>query len=235
MSDTNPLGTPCSASDPFTYWQALSDRSEWVEPPNARRRGTSGVKRVALEAGNYFVKQQLNHRHFSIRHPLGRPTALREAEALEAAHRLGITAPQIAYCGARKTSSGVATLLVTRELRGFTDLDDFLAGRPRRDDAALRAALIKRLAATLGVLHRARWQHSALYPKHIFVAEAPDRARATADVEIALIDLEKCRRRPSARQASRHDIDQLQRHFDGFDNDEWRRFFTCYATCMGAR
>jgi tRNA A-37 threonylcarbamoyl transferase component Bud32 len=211
-----------SASDLFAFWQTIGEHAPWVEEPNERRRGISGVRRVQLHGQEFFVKIQIDHCHRSFRHPLGRPTALREAEALEACHRQGIHAPQIEFCATRKAGGRRHTLLVTRGLSGFIDLERFLQQSSKLVRGQERRRLIEAVASTCARLHRARWQHSALYSKHIFVGHraGPD----DGQFDVALIDLEKARRRLSCRQASRHDLDQLKRHCNGFDANDWQHF-----------
>jgi len=59
------------------YWQ---QQGEWVEEPNQRRGGESGVQRIHEANGRLlYVKRQVGHTYRSWRYPLGRPTVLREA------------------------------------------------------------------------------------------------------------------------------------------------------------
>jgi len=156
----------------------------------------------------------------------------REAEALEAFHRLGILSPQIVFCETRKAAGQHLTLLVTRSLDGFIDLNDFLHRQSEAQDRQLRWRALDRFAATLARLHSARWQHSALYAKHVFVAKRAEPTGNEADFDIALLDLEKARRRISVSQASRHDIHQFQRHAAGLDRNDWRHFLGRYSHCL---
>lgn len=52
---------------------------------------------------------------------------------------------------------------------------------------------------------------AATYPKHIFV-RAPQDNPNHEEIEVALLDLEKSRRRWRARNASRRDLHQFERH-----------------------
>jgi len=60
-------------------------------------------------------------------------------------------------------------------------------------------------------LHLAGWQHGCCYPKHIFVKSQVNEG-GTVTVEIALLDLEKSRRRLRIKDAARRDLGQLGRH-----------------------
>lgn len=225
--ETLRLSTPRAAT-PFEFWLAVSDRAAWTEAPNRRRGGVSGMRRATLDQQVFYIKTQTGHCHRSWRYPFGRPTALREAEALEACHRLGILAPQIVFCETRRQKRRRQTLLVTRSLDGFVDLEAYLLQSASAIDLNSRHSLLDRIAATLARLHGARWQHSSLYAKHIFIAarDLPEGRGKTFDV--ALIDLEKARRRMSVDAASRHDIRQFQRHCDGFDRRDWQHFLARY-------
>jgi len=207
------------SSNPFDYWWNID--GDWVEPPNHRRNGLSGVKKVFIPGeGTFFIKIQRNHLHRSLRYPFGRPTVMREAETIKACHHLGVIAPETIYCGKRKTSNGWQAVLVTRELENFISLDQWLnSGSCENDPLEIRKYLIQQIARTLSIFHRAHWQHGCLYPKHIFLHIAPN--RSSAEVQIALIDLEKSRRRLIAKNASGRDLNQLKRHLPQFSDEDW--------------
>lgn len=221
------------AQSPFDFWLAVAERAEWIEEPNARRGGISGMRCAELDGRVFYIKTQTDHCHRSWRHPFGRPTALREAEALEACHRLGVLAPQIVFCGTRRLHGHWQTVLVTHALDGFVDLDRFLREAAPAADPGNRRRLLDSVAVTFARFHAARWQHSAMYDKHVFVAarEIPGRAETVFDV--ALIDLEKARRRITAATASRHDIRQFQRHCDALDEQDWAYFLERYRAHSG--
>ena len=67
--------------DRFDYF--WSQRGEWVEEPNVRRGGESGVQRIHASGGQLlYAKRQVGHFYRSLRYPFGRPTVLRERDAL---------------------------------------------------------------------------------------------------------------------------------------------------------
>ena len=82
----------------------------------------------------------------------------------------------------------------------------------------LHALLLQQLGANLARLHRARWQHGCLYPKHVFVRVVAQ--GADTQVELALLDLEKSRRRLSRKRAAAHDFKQLRRH-SSWNEADW--------------
>ena len=58
------------AADDFEQW--WNTQGEWVEPPNLRRDGESGVQRLqARRGGLLYCKRQIGHLYRSLWHPLG--------------------------------------------------------------------------------------------------------------------------------------------------------------------
>ena len=55
----------------------------------------------------------------------------------------------------------------------------------------------------------------------------------TPKVEVALIDLEKCRQRLTARSAAAHDMEQLRRH-SSFSAPDWKKLVYFYETAFGS-
>src|SRR5690606_4943115 len=71
----------------FEQWWQL--QGEWVEEPNQRRGGESGVQRLQVDQGQLlYAKRQVGHLCRSLSHPFGRPTVLRERDALLGLSRL---------------------------------------------------------------------------------------------------------------------------------------------------
>lgn len=206
----------CMAERDFDYWWYVP--GDWVEPPNERRNGWSGMLRVKGESGTLYVKRQRNHLCRTLAHPFGWPTASREWHYLNRLRELGLRAPVPVFHGARRGAKGLEAVVVTEELSGYTDLSQQTELSPER-----YAALASRIGACLGVLHRARLQHSCLYDKHVMVrwdGDSPD---------VALIDLEKMRPRLRARAAAKHDLEQLQRRQSVLDADAWAVLLEAHA------
>lgn len=203
------------------WWQA---QGEWVEEPNQRRGGKSGVQCLHDGQGRVlYVKRQVGHLYRSLGHPFGRPTVLRERDALVGLGRLGVRVPPLVYCAASyQTGEGWRGLLVSEGLEGFCDIERWYAGGGRERAAAQHEALLQQIGATLARMHLGRWQHGCLYAKHVFV-------KVTAEhVEVALLDLEKSRRRISRRRAARHDLRQLRRH-SPWSEEEWQQLLLGYG------
>jgi len=95
----------------------------------------------------------------------------------------------------------------------------------------LHEQLLQELATHLARMHLGRWQHSCLYIKHVFVRVVGEGSDAKA--EIALLDLEKCRRRFTASAAAGHDMKQLRRH-SSFKPADWQKLVYFYETAFGS-
>ncbi|MGV6395018.1 lipopolysaccharide kinase InaA family protein [Pseudomonas caspiana] len=213
------------------YWE---QRGEWVEEPNQRRGGESGVQRVITETGQLiYIKRQVGHIYRSWLHPLGRPTVLRERDALVGLSELGVRVPEMIFCGAQRDERNQwRALLVTKALDGFQELENwYAAGGREHHGEALYEQLLQELATHLARMHLGRWQHSCLYIKHVFVRVVGEGSDAKA--EIALLDLEKCRRRFTASAAAGHDMKQLRRH-SSFKPADWQKLVYFYETAFGS-
>lgn len=206
----------------FEHW--WNQQGEWVEAPNQRRDGNSGVQRLdAGDAAMLYLKRQVGHLSRSLRYPLGRPTVVREAHALDAYRAAGVRVPRTVFAGARRQQGQWQGLLVTEALRDFICLDDWYAGNAAfQHGAAVHRHMLRELAHTLGRAHAKGLQHGCLYSKHVFV-----RVRSQG-VEIALLDLEKSRRRWRRSAAVRHDLTQLYRHRGAMPESDWFQLLEDY-------
>ena len=210
----------------FKQW--LGVPGEWVEEPNVRRGGESGVKRIMTTDGKMlYRKQQVGHTFRSLQHPLGYPTSQRESAALRACAALSVIAPIVVYADCRKVSGVWHALLVTESLDGFSSLEDCYA---RGDDKTWGEELHRRVLHEIGCMlarfNKDRWQHGCLRMKHVFVRIQGDK------VETATLDLEKSRQRITALRAARHDIRQLRRRSD-WSESLWQSFLEGYEATFG--
>lgn len=224
--------SPSAPDTRFDYF--WNQQGEWVEEPNVRRGGESGVQRLHSANGQLlYAKRQVGHTYRSLRHPMGRPTVLRERDALQSLAALGVGVPKLVFCGAQRDTQGQwRALLVTEALDGFQEIDQWYESHDRAHyGEALHEAILKQLADTLARMHKGRWQHSCLYAKHIFLRVVGE--GAAAQPEIATLDLEKCRQRFSAQSAARHDLKQLRRH-SSFSDADWSKLLYFYKTAFGS-
>ncbi len=201
---------------------------DWVEPPNQRRGGLSGVQRVQLDDGRLlYRKQQVGHLYHSWRHPLGYPTLMRERDALYDCLRLGVPVPPLLLAQCARQAGQWHAWLVTAELTGFASLEQCYAEQRERGWGTERhAQILECLGRAVGRLNGARRQHGCLYPKHLFVS------LADGPPNVALIDLEKSRRRLTRAQAARHDLQQLWRRC-GWRGAMWQAFLRGYRYSYG--
>lgn len=231
--ETAVIALASDVDDPFErFWNW---RGEWVEAPNLRRGGESGVERVRREDGAVlYSKRQCGHLYRSVLHPFGRPTVLRERDAIRAFERLGVRVPRLVFCGARRGGeAGWQALLVTEALDGFIDFERWYAsveGRP--ETLAERERVLGQVAEVLARLHRGGWQHGCLYPKHVFIRLGDE--EGSASVEIALLDLEKSRRRFAHARAAFNDVGQIKRH-SAIREDDWACLLAAYELAFGSR
>ncbi|REC96038.1 lipopolysaccharide kinase InaA family protein [Kushneria indalinina] len=183
------------------WWQAPG---EWVEPPNERKGGLSGVRFVSPDPGGpaYYVKIQHGHLFRSLRYPLGRPTTVREWQGLRRCQALGVNAPQPVFFKARKSGQGWQAVMVTEALLCYQSLQAMLAADDHSPEQ--RSAIFTALAENLVRLHRSGYKHGHLYPKEVLVRLEDDKRASTA-----LVDLEKCQRRPSGHLAAMRDLTRL--------------------------
>ncbi|MDO9322847.1 MAG: lipopolysaccharide kinase InaA family protein [Pseudomonas sp.] len=211
----------------FDQWLALP--GEWVEEPNLRRGGESGVKRVISSTGKLlYRKQQVGHIYRPLLHPLGYPTAMRERKVLLACAALKVRVPTLVYAECRKVDGVWQALLITEALEGFSSLEEAYArGDEQLWGEALHLRVLQEVGACLARFNLGRWQHGCLRMKHVFV-----RVQGEA-IEIALLDLEKSRQRWRAKSAARHDILQLKRH-SSWSTTQWQAFIYGYETTFGS-
>jgi hypothetical protein len=219
-----------SAAEFDRWWQS---RGAWVEPANRCRSGESGVQLLPRDAREppLYCKRQIGHVYRTLLHPFGRPTVLRELQAYRAFARLGVGTPRLVYGGARKLRGQWQALLVTEALQDFVSLEEWYTNGA---SAALKESVLYRLALALVRLHLGGWQHGCCYPKHVFVKTGKDE-NGEARAEIALIDLEKSRRRLSIKAAGRHDLGQLSRHRGNMPEADLSFFRQIYETQLADR
>jgi len=211
----------------FDHW--WNTKGPWVEEPNERRSGTSGVQKVMQGDTLFYVKRQIGHTYRSLRYPFGRPTVIREGKALDRLYALGVKAPETVFYGARKVNGQWQGLLVTRELTGFRDLDTWLADQSNLSQEN-HLVILTNLAVMLAKLHRGRQQHGCMRAKHVFIN--PSVIDKFSNFELALLDLEKSRPRLSKGRAARHDVRQLRRH-SPWNDAQWSFFLERYEQEAG--
>lgn len=208
-------------------WPVAEDA--WFEPPNHARGGWSGVTRQTLNMPNggtagIFVKRQENHVYRSWRH-FFRPAATLEREFRNCVRfrELGIPSMEPIYFAERRVDGKLRAILITCELEGYRPLDSADYRPISRLGRVQRNRLIESIAVVIRQMHAHHFQHTCLYPKHLFVKKNAD-----ASLDIRFIDLEKTRWLPFRRQITMRDLDSLQRHAKGWARTDKLRFFLAY-------
>ena len=214
----------------FDAWWAAT--GEWVEPPNQRRNGESGVMRIHdPEYGVLYIKRQTNHLYRNWQHLMGRPTVLREKDVIEGFMRAAVAVPDIVFCDARKQEGQWQALLVTRALDGYISLFHWYKhGARNRISNDAHERLLRNIGKTLAQFHLHGWQHTCLYAKHIFLTEEP---KVDGLPAIALLDLEKGRQLSSPARAAKRDLSQLRRHSKMWNDADWQHVLEGHRLVFG--
>ena len=212
-------------------------KADWVEPPNYRRRGWSGVCRIKLHTSTgagigVYLKRQEGHCYRDTVPPFRRrPTAYREYRTLLKMKAHAIAAPDVIYYGERRLGRVWQAILMTREIPQNISLDDYLRQSPGRPHSEVTCVL-RETAALAARFHGCHWEHGALYGKHVVIGgmapNAPDSPQADRKPFPCLIDLEKARFRLFRWRIALHDLTQLYRH-TAWDVPDWQLFLDHYT------
>lgn len=206
--------------DEFNQWWATE--GDWVEEPNYRRNGMSGVQCVERDGKKLYVKRMTQHLFRSVRYPFGRPTIVREIAVIKDLEKAGVIVPKIVYGKAMKIDGEWRALLVTEDMKGFICIGDWYhqhAVTPFPDDVC--EAMLKAVAVAFKKMHSVNRQHGCCYVRHIYV-------KTEGTVEAGFLDLEKSRRRLSREKAIRHDFAQLEKYLDPIPKADWEKVKAYY-------
>ncbi len=169
--------------DEFNHWWATE--GDWVEEPNYRRNGMSGVQCVERNGKKLYVKRMTHHLFHSVRYPFGRPTIVREVAVIKELERAGVIVPKIVFGEAVKVEGEWRALLVTEDMAGFISIADWYARHavsPYSDE--VRQAMLKAVALAFKKMHSVNRQHGCCYVRHIYV-------KTEGKAEAGFLDLEK--------------------------------------------
>lgn len=204
----------------------------WIEKPNERRGGWSGVSPLVLSLPSgakvqLILKRQQNHITKTLLHPMrGIPTFAREMRNILRFKQHNIPALEPVYFGQRCDGNELRAILITVALSGFQSLETLVDEWQRTGwpDRAERIKTMHAIALVMQRMHAARLQHNCFYPKHIFL-----RPTETSDgYECRIIDLEKVKRRPFRWLAALRDLYTLNRHSQDWSRTDRLRFFLIY-------
>jgi tRNA A-37 threonylcarbamoyl transferase component Bud32 len=216
-----------------TLWSVTA---AWVEAPNYRRRGWSGVCRIELQdspetRSGVYLKRQEGHCYRSPRPPFRmKPTAYREYRHLVQMQTHGIAVPEVLYYGERKVGKVWQAILVTREIPQSISLEAYMrlsSGRPSSEVSGI----LQDTGALIGRLHQRHLEHGALYGKHILISGFVENLQNTPSTGQTLvpylIDLEKSRWRLSRMAIAVGDLNQFNRRVP-WTETQWERFLAHY-------
>ena len=187
-----------------------------VDAVNYRRGGMSSVGKLAMantqgQIVTVFIKR---HQRHHCRHPWRPwqqiPTLRREYCQLRRFANYGWSVPNIIFYAECQDRA----ILGLQEISGAIDLGTLLCQQHLGRD------LRHQIARAIATFHAHRWQHSALYPKHILINPITN--------TVSFIDLEGARRRWIRYFAILRDLDSLNRHIVGISVLERARFLKTY-------
>jgi tRNA A-37 threonylcarbamoyl transferase component Bud32 len=234
---STPDGDILSANGLDRFETIWTLEAPWVEEPNYRRRGWSGMSRIELNKTTptpmgIYLKRQENHGYRSIGNRLQyRPTAYREYKRLMAMNAAAIAAPEVLYYGERQSIGKMQAILMTHEIPRSIALDDYVRLADERPPSEIRQ-IIRDTAALIAKLHCHHFQHCSLYGKHILISgfdvDQVTPSRTGSKLVPYLIDVEKSRRRFSRIAIAVRDLNQLYRHVP-WTMEQWNTFLEHYA------
>jgi hypothetical protein len=201
---------------------------DWVEDPNRRRNGWSGASRHTLsdeEAGHFsiFVKRQENHNYRSLRHALrGKPTFFRDLCNIRHMEQIGVPTVEPVFYGERREGDKLQAVLATIALEGYSELNPLFQDPSLA--APVRQAILHRLADTVQLMHRHRFQHDSLGGNHVMVKLEEDNT-----FDLRILDLEKMRRNLRPIDRAVRDLEKFIRHTPTLSTDEHAEFLLHYA------
>jgi hypothetical protein len=200
----------------------------WVEEPNNRRGGWSGVSFHKLSDNNgdsfsIFVKRQENHKYFSFGNPCqARPTFFREFTNIYHLEQIGVPSVEPVFYGERFVNDRLQAVLATVALDHYSELNA-LFKRPSIKES-IRKTILYRIADTLRLIHSRHLRHGSLSGAHVLVKLHEDDS-----FDIRILDLEKMRRSWYHLYAAIRDIERFVRHTPTLNKIEHAEFVRHYA------
>ncbi len=186
-----------AAADLANFEQLWQVQLPWVEEPNSRRGGWSGVVSGQLDAQDpstlVYIKRQENHTYRPVTRPFSKlPTFHREARTILYLQMHGVPVVTPLFFDMQLNNKYQRAVFVTQALIGYRSLENLLdlwqrEGLP--NDMTCKA-IVEKIAISIRKIHDLGIRHGAFKLKHIFINY--DEAAKTSDVR--LIDFEVARR-----------------------------------------
>lgn len=164
-----------NSNDLSTFEALWQQEKNFVEPPNYRRKGWSGVTKLELGSQTYFLKRQEGQLRRSFMHPVAKPTYWYEKYAIDKLADKGVQTIKWAVWGQSEDKAIFITeALPGKSLLEICESEDTLTQDQWADIGnALHKMYIKRI------------RHGSLYPGHVYYDEASK--------EVCFLDLERSR------------------------------------------
>jgi hypothetical protein len=165
----------------------------WVEDPNARRRGWSGVIRHTIvdgEEGSFsmFVKLQENHNYRSPLHMLRwRPTLSRDFLNIRRLEGIGVPTVEPVFYAERRNGDKLQAVLATVSLDGYRELNSIF--KDSSVNSPIRHSILQYLAEAVWLIHFHRLQHNSLSGRHVMI-----KLKENATFDMRILDHEKMRK-----------------------------------------
>lgn len=198
----------------FQQW--WDTKGEWVEEPNQRRGGMSGVQRIPLDNKIIYVKRMTHHLFHSVCHPFGVPMVIRERARIKKFESLGVTVPKIVYCDAMKIEGVWHGLLATEEMPGYQCISDWYANEAPNASPETKQQLLEQVAHAFKKIHDAHYQHGSCSVRHIYVKTAED------VIDAGFLDLEKSRFRTLKQKAINSDFRYVGKTLGDIPQQDWQ-------------
>lgn len=219
-----PNGVPSilSSVDFQSLWQMPL---EPLDAPNTRKKGWSRVFLWTIGDTRLIVKRQENYTCKTFLHPLaGIPTLRREFNNLQRFGKRKIPVPEPVYFSEQRTVCGKRqAILITEYLEGHDSLQNRF-DQWTRDGAtpAEKQKVIRAVASLVAVLHKNKFRHRHLVPKHILLSQTgcPPQAR--------LIDLEAAIKFVPFQKNRLKDLVSLNRRLVNANRTDRLRFLFAY-------
>ena len=202
------------------FWQLPKN---WIEEPNHRRNGWSGVSTHSIEHNgvtvDLFIKRQQNHNSRTFQHPFGAPTFRKEFINIQTLEERDIPTLEVVFYGEKIIDKQQCAVLATLALSEHVPLDDWATNN---NDDELSNSVCETVGRVVRKCHDANLQHRSLYGKHLFVSTQQ------SPPDIRFIDLEKMRQSKSTVEKRAADLGQLFRHSDSISQSQKQHLLNHY-------
>src|SRR5699024_7811669 len=151
--------------DEFNHW--WETEGDWVEEPNYRRNGMSGVQCVERNGKKLYVKRMTHHLFHSVRYPFGRPTIVREDGVIKERVRADVIVTKIVLVEGVKVRGAWLAMMVTEDMAGLISIADWYAQHavsPYYDQG--RQAMLKAVALAFKKMQSINRQPGCCYVRH---------------------------------------------------------------------